>query len=85
MYILYCINEEVVVYLKATINCGYKFGGLMDLAGIYFYRFLAIKKPVVRQVSRHQALKPNTDVDTSESETWWAYPANTCAANVWVE
>ena len=36
----------------------------------------------MRQVSRHQALKSNTDVDTSGSETWLAYPANTCATNI---
>ena len=48
MYILYCINEEVVVYLKVTINnCGckfYHFGRLMDLVGINFRDFLSYYK-----------------------------------------
>ena len=76
MYILYCINEEVVVYLKATINnCGYKFYG--------FGRYIFLPICSVRaSCKRHQALKSNTDVDTSESETWWVYSVNTCATNI---
>ena len=63
MYILYCINEEVVVYLKAIINCKYKFlhfGRLMDLAVLIL---AIIKAGTLRGASCKASLQaPSTQV-----------------------